>query len=750
MADTANPTTSDVANQEYQKTIDAANSTVAANEAAAKNYIGNSEFDSLLNDQGSLGAEDNPLNKFKTYNYLFTLAALPKNMYNSGSYPAPGDLPNILIREQGDWDNADRVESSFGAFDYFIDDLIINSYKKVNDNVGYTQEHSAISFTVIEPYSMGLFLESVYQAALREGYKSQYEIAFLLCVEFTGYLDDDTPFLDPSLTRYFTIKITSAEMNVTQAGCTYHVVAYFYSNYTVEDANNQLQQDTKLYGITVEDLLSSENYDTVASLKHSINSIYANQKKEKLFQSTDQIQINFIENPDLPGVPNNIGKAKLFKDAFNAGTGVQVNQNKAYDPKAGITQGQRLTTTEPRNITFEKGKTITEVIKQVIINSDYYTSQINGGAIQTDSMNLINSFIIRPRNLIGSFNPQLGRPNYVWIYDIMPAKSKADMLSAGGVDSNYTNLRNQVSKKYDYIYTGNNTEILSWRIFYNYAWHNFMPTDLSTNPGTGMSNFKVNADIDQVGFALPSMIFSQELSPVNILTGIAKNLGMGGTTTGAMDSTVAQSKIISNLVLAVNDMINLDMSIRGDPYWLPNSASGNYRSEALSYTMMSDTSVNAFSGNQFVIVNFRTPIDLDPETGLYKFTTTLDTVSGLYTVFRMEHRFQKGSFTQKFTNALRLRGQTTTSGNAGNFMFAPGQQGQGDFFAPGSTLAKSIGSMLGSAIGSLLRGGSSNVEGADAPQLDSSVDTPDDTPEQTQEGNTITVGGDFPDSSNLA
>jgi hypothetical protein len=365
-------------------------------------------------------------------------------------------------------------------------------------------------------------------------------------------------------------------------------------------------------------------------------------------------------------------------------------------------------------------------------------------------MNLINSFIIRPRNLIGSFNPQLGRPNYVWIYDIMPAKSRADMLSAGGVDSNYTNLRNQVSKKYDYIYTGNNTEILSWRIFYNLAWHNFMPTDLSANPGTGMSNFQVNADIDQVGFALPSMIFSQELSPVNILTGIAKNLGMGGTTTGAMDSTVAQSKIISNLVLAAGDMINLDMSIRGDPYWLPNSASGNYRSEALSYTMMSDTSVNAFSGNQFVIVNFRTPIDLDPETGLYKFTTVLDNISGLYNVFQMEHRFQKGSFTQKFTSAIRLRGQTTTSGNAGNFMFAPGQQGQGDFFAPGSTLAKSIGSMLGSAIGSLLRSGSSNVEGADAPQLDSSVDTPDDTPEQTQEGNTITVGGDFPDSSNLA
>ena len=50
------------------------------------------------------------------------------------------------------------------------------------------------------------------------------------------------------------------------------------------------------------------------------------------------------------------------------------------------------------------------------------------------------------------------------------------------------------------------------------------------------------------------------------------------------------------------------------------------------------------------MINFRTPIDLDPTNGTYKFLVTADEFSGLYFITKVESKFSQN----KFTNVLYL------------------------------------------------------------------------------------------------
>ena len=66
--------------------------------------------------------------------------------------------------------------------------------------------------------------------------------------------------------------------------------------------------------------------------------------------------------------------------------------------------------------------------------------------------------------------------------------------------------------------------------------------------------------------------------------------------------------------------------------------------------------MNYQNGEVDIIVNFKTPIDLDPATGKYKFVKTIDQWSGLYKILEVESRFNHNKFTQ-IIKAVRRRAQ---------------------------------------------------------------------------------------------
>ena len=107
------------------------------------------------------------------------------------------------------------------------------------------------------------------------------------------------------------------------------------------------------------------------------------------------------------------------------------------------------------------------------------------------------------------------------------------------------------------------------------------------------------------------------------------------------------------------DMTDLNLEILGDPYWIAQSGMGNYTSQPTKYYNLNlDGSVSYQNGEVDVMVNFRTPIDINQTTGLYDFgpksqTAPVMQFSGLYRVTNVVSTFKGGEFIQTLTGNRR-------------------------------------------------------------------------------------------------
>jgi hypothetical protein len=122
------------------------------------------------------------------------------------------------------------------------------------------------------------------------------------------------------------------------------------------------------------------------------------------------------------------------------------------------------------------------------------------------------------------------------------------------------------------------------------------------------------------------------------------------------------------------DLVNIELGILGDPYFLVNSGVGNYTSAPSQYSNLNaDGSMNYQNGEVDILVNFRTPSGIDQNTGLYNFTPSdlsspVMQFSGLYQVTEVESRFELGKFTQKLIG-MRRPGQEFENESAPSQMF---------------------------------------------------------------------------------
>jgi hypothetical protein len=77
----------------------------------------------------------NPLNKYSSYNCLFTLSCLNKDIQNNGEFKK-SMIRNVIASSAGNWGVNNRVQTQFGQYDYFIDDLIIVSQPSLSSKKG--------------------------------------------------------------------------------------------------------------------------------------------------------------------------------------------------------------------------------------------------------------------------------------------------------------------------------------------------------------------------------------------------------------------------------------------------------------------------------------------------------------------------------------------------------------------------------------------------------------------------------------
>lgn len=204
-----------------------------------------------------MGILPNELNQYRSYNYRWGLGVLDPASYNSTSYKN-SNVSNLIIQSGGFPDKRVKtsIEETLGInVEYFIEDVNIDSLISANPNTGVS---NAITheFTVVEPYSVGLFLQSLYIAALESGYTNYIEAPYVLICDWIGHTDQNETIKIPA-TRHFAIKLVNVTFNVNAKGCIYSVQAIPYNHVGLIDEYQKITNHTTINGLTVEQMLES-------------------------------------------------------------------------------------------------------------------------------------------------------------------------------------------------------------------------------------------------------------------------------------------------------------------------------------------------------------------------------------------------------------------------------------------------------------------------------------------------------------
>lgn len=596
----------------------------------------------------------NPLHKYQTYNCLFTLAVLDRTQLNSGRFSAP-EIKNIICSTKGDWNNpGKRASTTFGSFDYWIDDVSITSQPSFAPSTGNSFA-TKVTFRVVEPYSMGLFMLTCKEAASKAGYLQNYQTApYLLMIEYAGYVNEQ-PQIDSKLTRYIPIHFIKVNFRVTGSGTVYDCEAVPYNEMAFRENAARSLTDVTLRGADVRTLLKGPE----KSLETAIRQQLIEATRQRNLDRTDQYEIIFPKDyQSTSDDGNDISRSIVFNDLNDAGTVPFPDYDKVFNNNRNIVNSQRVTINPDKNFHFPQSIKIQDIIQEVVIRSRYITDQIEGNTIKTDSRGFVNWFRIETHVRDLEDNPQYNRQNRIYVYRVVPYRVHVSRLNPPNTQTpNLQNLRNSVSRIYKYVYTGQNTDIIDVNLEFNQAWTITTPFDAGTRTGTNNANqgglgaggapAAQSRDPTSTGpAAIPPAGSSNgnDLSPTQDVTGYQPTRVVGGA--GNDSEKTAQTRFLISRIANDGDLLNLELTIHGDPYYLPSSGMGNQIMSRQSDNELDDGSMNYQESEVHVLVQFRTPIDLDPVSGLYKFDKEVNLFSGLYMVRQVESKFVKNNFTQ--------------------------------------------------------------------------------------------------------
>ena len=617
----------------------------------------------------------NPLNSFKSYDCLFTLACLSKSQQNSANFNT-NNINNILATSRGNWGNSGsrRVQTDFGSFDYFIDDVVIASIPTVSEKTGNTLA-TKITFKITEPYSMGLFLIAMQQGAGRAGYTTNFQQApYILIIEFAGYVND-TPS-QTNIARYLPLIFIDVKMRVTSSGCTYDCECVPYNEVGFRDQYTTAPADLKVSGSDVKTMILNGENSLLTAMKKKFQLDFTS----KEITVTDSIDIQFPSSQtDTGNGGNAISESKIFDNLDTAGLPSFPSHDAVFDPKKQIYKQDVVKSVDKTNVVFNfrQNIKIQDVITEIVIRSDYIVKQLTNADVVRDPKGMINWFRIETQVLDGPESPQLGRQTRKTIYRVLPFQvHMSKFLPPGGIPPGYPQITETVNRVYNYLYTGQNTEVLGIDLNFDMAFFSSVPSDLGSKTGesnpnqaglsAGQTRPKTTISSETLAYTTPGVGFTAANQPQS-QEGIQYRAAGGG---GADLPATAQVRTYQALLENPSDLVNIEMTIMGDPYYLPSSGMGNQMIESVSDNLLKDGSMNYQSGELDIVLNFRTPIDFDPVTGLYKFVIKIDQYSGLYFITEVESRFNHNKFTQ-IIKATRRRSQVSGS-NQANTIFGQG------------------------------------------------------------------------------
>jgi len=630
----------------------------------------------------------NQLEQFASYNVLWTLACLkPEEANNPYLYRNSAFVEKQVVFSSGGRYDQERAATAYGAPEYFIQNFSMDTLMTGTPATGSS---NAINFTfeIIEPYSMGLFLQSLQVAALAAGYPSYLEEAvYCLKMEFVGF-DQDMKSYASIKPKFFLMLLKKTTFNVTESGSTYKFEAIVYNQEGFSETYTALKTDIAITGSTVKELLAGRERSLTTVLnEHEQKSV------PELKTYPDKYEIHFPENSfdPIPGVgpddadnravintsnervisksasyanpeddpaffiSNAIGNASFNFQADSGGNYVAPKAEDAYDESTGKVNRDKVSiNAKERTFNYAQKQSILEVITQAIEESDYAAKALKESNI--DPTGMINWFRIDVQTQLLNWDPKFKKYSKRIIFRVMPYKIHNSVFTnPNAVPLGYDQLEEQIVKQYNYIYTGTNNDLLRFDIQINNSFYTAVASnriedagrlankDLQTSGDPQQNKAEVEKGSGGVTAAKSPTGSRPVAQDVNAI-----KLPFGGSGNLTDEQVVANNFHKAFLESSQAEMVKISAEIIGDPYWMVDSGMGGYfAGPGATDQITEDGTANYEAGDTFIYMRFRTPIEPMEEKGTYLFVGESDSpFSGIYKVIKCQNNFSEGLFKQ--------------------------------------------------------------------------------------------------------
>jgi|TARA_X000000950_G_scaffold72161_2_gene89554 hypothetical protein len=704
--------------------------------------------------------KSNDLKDFASYSYVFTLGVLTNFEINFPDLTYRRRDPWITILKSGGGlgnSKATTIYESQGRLEYFIDDVNIDSLIGLNQA---TKQSNAtnIEFKVTEPYSMGLFLQTIQVAAAKAGHKNYLEAPFVLSVEFKGWDDNGNAISKPNLRRIFPLKFSNVDFSVNEGGSVYNVAAVPWHEQALNDQVQSIKSDVNLTGTTVSDLLQSggsslaENLNTREQKRKQDNQVVTpdeyvilfpknrssldeallgspadtagateEQGEERELSEDEKLRIyesiTGLENSTLPadfdtelskllGVIvnrsnigeairefaenpeniNEIGQAKLVdsfldggKKPFGRPAFVEETRlaggppNKNVQVGTGIfTRGNITISDNGRTLTFKTGTKFQDIIEEIVLLSEYGRKIVDA---EPDENGMIPWFKIEADvyNVTDHDTmDQTGKFPHIYVYRVVPYLAHISRVSSTSQASpGIIALKRQAAKTYDYIYTGQNDDILDFNIEFDAAFFQAI-TPFGGKDTTGNKKQKEDSPGPSPGHPEYKPKPGDTTGGVNANATTVETPRPGSGQSGGGLVSNSKTAIARNfndaLVNSPVDLVSVELTIWGDPYYITDSGMGNYTASPTNFiNITADGTMDYQSSEVDIELNFRTPLDYQVNGSYMTFpgsgSKPVGAFSGLYQVISCMNSFSGGTFTQQLS-LIRRRNQPGLDTNA--------------------------------------------------------------------------------------
>jgi hypothetical protein len=584
----------------------------------------------------------NPLGNFNSYSYHISLI-MPDEP--NGKMASIANTSGVIIAETGKTAN------------FYIDKLVLNSVAPSSDS-GLKSTVLTGEITILEPLGF-TFFDRFFAAKSLSGWKSLSDSFLLLKLSFNGWNSNGSPAarIFPS---YIKIKSYDVECDFDINGSRYTIKFVAASNLALED---EALTPKRTFGSEIKETLA----DSISEFETEFNKA-----------------IKHTQNAD--NAPPDTGD--IYK--FSLGPYLsEKNLEMQIEPDSESTTSQRAADGK-LYFQYDGNMNVQDALKSLCNQSkgiaDLMTKLDENKRIDPTSApdsKLLRYYVVDIDVSYGKFVNSLKRYQRIYEYqiDLVPRPEIEYMPpdADGSASDRYRQYfaEGVLAKRYDYYFTGQNTEVLDAKFDFNTMWTDRLNAYVRKQRDATPSITEEARESEQNLGALKKGISGSFPQTFSAFFGFLNKIGTGERYMEQIPANFSMNELFSyklspftdpnepdgvNAIESPTDenekevqaviearayrgivlpLIKTEIIIRGDPFWIDPAAISN----------RTGTQVNFNSGTKMFYFKMRTSEPHDATTGLHPILGK-NTISAFYYVTRITSTFEAGKFTQVLNGSI--------------------------------------------------------------------------------------------------